>query len=147
MAYTNDSIWKSVDWMTICIYLMLVIFGWFSVCGASYDYGEIDFFSFDTRAGKQFVLICCSLGHGIILNMLDDIPPLSVMLTIIQAAMEPWEHGMSYTKVQNLYDYWADKEGGNQTDLYSKVIIPTLAVSGFFTQEQADVLVEEMQNV
>lgn len=29
----------------------------------------------------------------------------------------------------------------------SKVIIPTLAVSGFFTQEQADVLVEEMQNV
>lgn len=43
MAYTNDSIWKSVDWMTICIYLMLVIFGWFSVCGASYDYGEIDF--------------------------------------------------------------------------------------------------------
>ena len=31
-----------------------------------------------------------------ILNMLDDIPPLSVMLTIIQAAMEPWEHGMSF---------------------------------------------------
>lgn len=82
-----------------------------------------------------------------ILNMLDDIPPLSVMLTIIQAAMEPWEHGLSYTKVQNLYDYWADEEGGNQTDLYSKIIIPTLAVSGFFTQEQADVLVEEMQNV
>ena len=53
MAYTNDSIWKSVDWMTICIYLMLVIFGWFSVCGASYDYGEIDFFSFDTRAGNS----------------------------------------------------------------------------------------------
>lgn len=50
-------------------------------------------------------------------------------------------------KVQNLYDYWADEEGGNQTDLYSKIIIPTLAVSGFFTQEQADVLVEEMQNV
>ena len=82
-----------------------------------------------------------------ILNMLDDIPPLPVMLTIIQAAMEPWEHGLSYTKVQNLYDYWADEEGGNQTDLYSKIIIPTLAVSGFFTQEQADVLVEEMQNV
>ena len=82
-----------------------------------------------------------------LMNMIDDIPPLSVMLTIIQAAMEPWEHGLSYTKVQNLYDYWADEEGGNQTDLYSKIIIPTLAVSGFFTQEQADVLVEEMQNV
>ena len=58
--------------MTICIYLMLVIFGWFSVCGASYDYGEIDFFSFDTRAGRQFVWICCSLGLGFILMMLED---------------------------------------------------------------------------
>lgn len=28
--------------------------------------------------------------HRNIMNMLDDIPPLSVMLTIIQAAMEPW---------------------------------------------------------
>lgn len=72
MAYTNDSIWKTVDWVTICIYLMLVIFGWFSVCGASYDYGDMDFFSFGTRSGKQFVWICCSLGLGFILMMLED---------------------------------------------------------------------------
>ena len=52
MAYTSDNMLKSIDWITICIYLALVIFGWFSVCGASYDYGEIDFFSFDTRAGS-----------------------------------------------------------------------------------------------
>lgn len=39
--------------------------------------------------------------HQNIMNMLDDIPPLSVMLTIIQAAMEPWEHGMTYLKVQD----------------------------------------------
>ena len=43
-----------------------------SVCGASYDYGEIDFFSFDTRAGKQLVWISCSLGLGFILLMLED---------------------------------------------------------------------------
>ena len=61
MAYTSDNMLKSIDWITICIYLALVIFGWFSVCGASYDYGEIDFFSFDTRAGKQLVWISCSL--------------------------------------------------------------------------------------
>ena len=40
--------------------------------GASYDYGEIDFFSFDTRAGKQLVWISCSLGLGFILLMLED---------------------------------------------------------------------------
>lgn len=72
MVYMNDSIWKLVDWMIICIYLMLVIFGWFSVCGVSYDYGEIDFFSFDIRVGKQFVWICCFLGFGFILMMLED---------------------------------------------------------------------------
>jgi len=59
--------------MTICIYLMLVIFGWFSVCGASYDYGEIDFFSFRTLVQEnKFVWICCSLGLGFILMMLED---------------------------------------------------------------------------
>lgn len=72
MGYTNDSIWKSVDWMTIGIYLMLVIFGWFSICGASYDYGEMNFLSFDTRAGKQLVWISCSLGLGFVLLMLED---------------------------------------------------------------------------
>ncbi len=64
--------WKSIDWVTIAIYLALVIFGWFSVCGASYDYGETDFFSFDARAGKQLVWICCSLGLGFVLMMLED---------------------------------------------------------------------------
>lgn len=63
---------KSVDWFTIALYLALVIFGWFSICGASYDYGDMDFFSFDTRSGKQLVWMCCSLGLGFILLMLDD---------------------------------------------------------------------------
>ena len=72
MGYRKDSIWKAVDWWTIGLYLILLVCGWFSVCGASYDYGEIDFFSFDTRAGKQFVWICCSLGLGFILMKLED---------------------------------------------------------------------------
>lgn len=84
--------------------------------------------------------------HQNIMNMLDDIPPLSVMLTIIQAAMEPWEHGMTYLKVQDLYDSWTE-EGGNQSDLYTKVILPTLSVSGFFTADQAETLMEEIGNV
>jgi rod shape determining protein RodA len=63
---------KSVDWITICIYLALVILGWISVCGASYDYGEVDLLSLDTRSGKQFLWIGCSLGIGFILLMLED---------------------------------------------------------------------------
>ena len=81
-----------------------------------------------------------------IMNMIDDMPPLSVMLTIIQAAMEPWEHGMDYSDVQKLYDRWTE-EGGNQMELFSGVIIPTMAVSGFFTEKQAQAIMEELKTV
>ena len=50
----------------------MIVFGWFSVCGASYDYGDRDFLDFSTRAGKQFVWIICSFGLGFVLLMLDD---------------------------------------------------------------------------
>ena len=72
MVTRRDSIWKSLDWMTMVIYLLLVIWGWFSVCGASYDYVDRDFLDFSTRAGKQFVWIICSFGLGFVLLMLDD---------------------------------------------------------------------------
>lgn len=72
MITRNASLIKSVDWITITFYLLLLVCGWFSVCGASYTYGELDFLSFDTRAGKQMVWICCSLGIGFILLMLEE---------------------------------------------------------------------------
>lgn len=72
MTSRNVNLWKTIDWVTILLYLALVICGWFSICGASYDYGDRDFFDFSTRAGKQFVWIICSFGIAFILLMLDD---------------------------------------------------------------------------
>lgn len=72
MATRSASLWKSVDWITICIYLVLVICGWFTICGASYTYGDTDFLDFSTRSGKQLVWIGCSFGLGFILLMLED---------------------------------------------------------------------------
>lgn len=74
-----------------------------------------------------------------------DIPSLSVMLTIIQAAALPWTHGLSYEDVQALYDRWAEEEGGSQMDLYQNVLMPTLAVSGFFTQKQAESIMTKIE--
>ena len=53
METRSVSLWKTLDWVTIVIYLLLIIGGWFSVCGASYDYGDRDFLDFSTRAGKM----------------------------------------------------------------------------------------------
>lgn len=76
METQNDkgqpSIWRSLDWWTVGIYIALLIFGWISVCGASYTYGETDIFSLSTRSGMQIVWICTSFALGFILLMLDD---------------------------------------------------------------------------
>ncbi len=72
MAYRKDSIWKTVDWWTIAMYVILVMCGWLSVCGASYDYGDPDFFSLSTRAGKQLMWIGCSFGLGFVLLMIEE---------------------------------------------------------------------------
>ena len=63
---------RSLDWWTIIIYLALLTFGWVSVCGASYSYGDTDIFSLDTRSGMQIVWIGTSIVLGFILLMLDD---------------------------------------------------------------------------
>lgn len=69
----KESVFKAVDWLTVFIYLALVVFGWFSICGASYDYSDHDLLDFSTRAGKQFVWIICSFGLAGVLLMLDDL--------------------------------------------------------------------------
>lgn len=68
----QPSVLRSIDWWTIAIYVALLIFGWFSVCGASYTYGETDIFSLGTRSGMQIIWIGTSIVLGFVLLMLDD---------------------------------------------------------------------------
>ena len=58
---TNKGIFLSLDWFTIILYLVFIIWGWFSVCGASYDYSNPDVLSFSTNSGKQLVWIGTSI--------------------------------------------------------------------------------------
>lgn len=63
---------RSLDWWTIGIYLSLLIFGWLSVCGASYTYGDTDIFSLSSRSGMQIIWIGTSICLGFVLLMMDD---------------------------------------------------------------------------
>ena len=63
---------RNIDWWTILIYIALLSFGWISVCGASYSYGETDIFSLDTRSGMQIIWIVTSIMLGFVIVMLDD---------------------------------------------------------------------------
>ena len=69
----NKGVLRSLDYWTILIYLMLLAFGWLSVCGASYDYSaNTDIFSLDTRSGMQIVWIGTSLVLALFILLLDD---------------------------------------------------------------------------
>ena len=67
-------------------------------------------------------------------------------LTITQQAMVTWHHSVKYQDVKKMYDAWTE-DGGNQMDFFTKIIMPTLAVSGFFTDQQAESLMESLQEI
>ena len=68
----QPSVLRSIDWVTIILYLALLSLGWMSVCGASYTYGETDIFSLDSRSGMQIIWIGTSIVLGLIILLLDD---------------------------------------------------------------------------
>ena len=67
MAIRNASLWRSIDWLTVILYFVLVTFGWLSICGATYDFGDPDFFRFDTFTGKQLLWIGCAMVLALVL--------------------------------------------------------------------------------
>ena len=68
----NPTVLGSLDWLTIAIYVALLIFGWISVCGASYTYGDTDIFSLSSRSGMQIVWIGTSIVLALVILLLDD---------------------------------------------------------------------------
>ena len=61
----------SIDWVTILLYVVLITWGWFSVCGACYDFNHPDLFSFSTNSGKQLVWAFTSFGLAAMLMMVE----------------------------------------------------------------------------
>ena len=60
------------DWVVLIIYIVLLVFGWISICGATHEIGDTDFLSWSARTGKQVVWIGCALALGFVIMMTDD---------------------------------------------------------------------------
>ncbi len=69
---TNNSVFRNVDWITVGIYLILVIAGALTIYSASYNYDDPGFFSFAHFSGKQIRWIGLSLGLGLMILLLDS---------------------------------------------------------------------------
>ncbi len=62
----------NADWVIILIYVVLITFGWLSICSASHEMGDTDFLSWSTRTGKQLAWIAAAFIVGFVLLMTDD---------------------------------------------------------------------------
>ena len=70
-ASRNGNSVQYVDWLTIGMFLVLAIFGWLNIYGASYTFDQTSIFDFSNRAGKQFVWMLGSLVMGTVLLLID----------------------------------------------------------------------------
>lgn len=52
--------WKNIDWITVILFLIMVILGWINIYSVEYNESENNLFSFSERYGKQFVWILLS---------------------------------------------------------------------------------------
>ena len=64
MERRNANILGKLDWLTVLMVVVIMVCGWFSICGASADLENPDLFSFATRPGKQMVWILCAFALG-----------------------------------------------------------------------------------
>ncbi|MDR2037421.1 MAG: rod shape-determining protein RodA [Bacteroidales bacterium] len=61
----------SLDWITIGLYLILVLMGWFNIYAAVYDEQHTSIFAFSQRYGKQLVWIIAAILLAVIVCLLD----------------------------------------------------------------------------
>lgn len=68
----NGSIWRNLDWWTVVLFLILALFGWMNIYGASYSFDQTSIFDFSNRAGKQFIWLMGALAIGLIILLIDS---------------------------------------------------------------------------
>ena len=68
----KKSLWQTIDWITILFYLLLITAGWFSICGASYEFENTSFFDPSGRPGTQLVWIGVSFVAIFVVMMLES---------------------------------------------------------------------------
>lgn len=56
-----------VDWVTIGIYLAIMLFGWLNIYAAGYDEAHASLFDFSTQHGKQFIWMSVALLLAVVI--------------------------------------------------------------------------------
>ena len=61
MPYSTKNSWKSIDWVTLVLYLLMITAGWLTICGASYEFDMAKLFDPSGRPVNQLIWMGISL--------------------------------------------------------------------------------------
>ena len=67
----SASIFRSLDWPVIVIYLIMVLAGVVSIYSASYDFDHASLFAFEEFSGKQIRWILMAFGLALALLLIE----------------------------------------------------------------------------
>lgn len=67
----NSTLFKSIDWLTVLLYMVLVVLGAISIYAASYNFDQASMFDLAKFSGKQFLWIGLSAVLGFSLLLID----------------------------------------------------------------------------
>ena len=67
----RNSIIGKIDWLTVILYLALVLIGWFSIFSAKYNEAHPSIFDFSMEYGKQLIWIGIALLIGFVVLLID----------------------------------------------------------------------------
>lgn len=81
-----------------------------------------------------------------LLMLLNNMPTLNVMLTIIAKSAEKFNHGVMKDDIYDLYDEYVD-EGHSQLELFSVVIMGVFGASGFFSSKMKEEMEERLEEL
>lgn len=91
-SYNNDSYHNGVDWLTILLYALLVIFGWLNLYAANFNPETKVFFSVDAEYFKQLMWVVLTMVlAGVVMmadsKMLVEFSPILYIVSLVILAL------------------------------------------------------------
>ncbi len=62
---------NKIDWITVLLYAVILVFGWFNIYAACYDESHTAIFDFSTKHGKQLMWIGVSLIIALVITLTE----------------------------------------------------------------------------
>ncbi|MGC9353183.1 MAG: FtsW/RodA/SpoVE family cell cycle protein, partial [Mariniphaga sp.] len=67
----RNNLWANIDWLTVFIYLALVLLGWINIYAAVYDAEHHSIFDITQRYGKQLIWIGAALLLAFVILLIE----------------------------------------------------------------------------